>query len=160
MIREILNLPPTTLVLFLVIFLYYLYKLIAYLPAYKNIDTYVDFHLHNYPESPICYLWKGDRERRAGRLWTALDYWRRGLMLRKEDFRLNFNCASVLNDLGHYSTAKAFIEVAAANPPLGNVRRANEVMNHLRNIILENLRRRELYIRKEEEKKKLDGQKK
>jgi len=152
MIRELLGLPPTTLVIFLWVFFYYLFKLIDFLPAYKDIDTFVNYHLHSYPESPICYLWKGDRERRQGRLWTALDYWRMGLILRKEDFRLNFNCASILNDLGKYSMAKSFIDVAAANPPLGNIEKANMVINHLRNIVLENLRRRELYIRKEKEK--------
>jgi hypothetical protein len=93
-------------------FIYYFTRLQFLIPAFKDIDSCIEYNTLNFPEAFTCWTWKGEVERRRGSLFCALEYWFRGWKLRKTDFRLNNNIAITLTDMGFLDDAEAFLKNA------------------------------------------------
>lgn len=93
-----------------IVFVFYFVILWLYLPAYKNRMNFAKYNLHNYPDSYTCYNWIGLMYKDNKRRYEALGYFFDGLSIRPHDFRLLFNTASILGELGRLGDAHAFYE--------------------------------------------------
>lgn len=106
-----------SVILLTALFSFYLFKTSYYLPAYKNMESYIDFNLWDYPDQFTAWNFKGVMEHRKGRLFSSLHYWTLGLRHNPTDFRLNFNIAQCFRALGQLETAAAFMATAAQGLP-------------------------------------------
>ena len=91
-------------------FAFYAVRLWLYLPAYKDRMNFGKYNLYNYPDSYTCHNWIGLMYKDIGRRYEALGYFFDGLSIRPHDFRLLFNTASLLGELGRLKDAHEFFE--------------------------------------------------
>jgi len=94
---------------------FYDLKLWLYTPAYKNREAYCDHNIYEFPNSYNSYNWKGLMMKDKNRRYEAIDRWFDGLTIRPNDFRLLFNTAQLLGELGYIEKAFAFFEKVKAS---------------------------------------------
>lgn len=90
----------------------YLSKLIYFMPAYKNMQSYVDYSLQDFPDQFALHNWQGVLHRDKNRLFSSMAAWALGLRYRDYDFRLNFNMAHCLGAMGFYKESLKYYEKA------------------------------------------------
>ena len=89
---------------------FYGLKLWLYTPAYKNRMAYCQHNIHDFPQSYNSYNWLGLMMKDDGRRYEALGCWFDGLKIRPDDFRLLFNTAQLLGELGYLDRSFMFFE--------------------------------------------------
>jgi tetratricopeptide (TPR) repeat protein len=82
------------------------------MPAYRNMASYVDYSLHDFPDQFALHNWKGTLSREKNHLFSSMAAWAVGLRYRDYDFRLNFNMANVLGQLGFLKESLKYYEKA------------------------------------------------
>lgn len=91
---------------------FYVAKLAWYIPAYRDMHTYVEFNLMDFPDQYACWNWMGVLYRERKQLFAAMYNWGRGLKHRPTCFRMNFNLYQAFLALGQGDTARHFLEQA------------------------------------------------
>jgi len=94
---------------------YYFTRLFFLIPAYKDQMAFIENNISNFPDMFAGWTWLGIEKKQAGMNYAALEAWYKGLKLRPQDFRLNWNVASTLAELGFLSEAVGFYETAKAS---------------------------------------------
>ena len=90
--------------------IFYAVRLWLYLPAYKDRMNFGKYNLYSYPDSFTCHNWIGLMYKDIGRRYEALGYFFDGLSIRPHDFRLLFNTAALLGELGRLKDSYEFFE--------------------------------------------------
>lgn len=91
---------------------FYAVRLWQFLPAYKDCMSYWKSNVDNFPDVAMGYNQYGIELTNFGNAGTALDIWVRGIQLRPNDFRLNYNTANLFASMGDFNRAKQFIIAA------------------------------------------------
>jgi len=80
---------------------FYLTRLFYTVESYKTQLDYINFNLQNFPNAFAAWTWLGIEKRIYMKLpYGAMEAWSKGLSIRPNDFRLNWNMADVLAHLG------------------------------------------------------------
>jgi tetratricopeptide (TPR) repeat protein len=86
-----------------------LYK---YMPAYQNLITYWEANVDNFPNVAMGYNQYGLALVQAGFTGSGIDTWLRGIKIRPNDFRLNYNLANILMATGQTQIAVDYLKKA------------------------------------------------
>jgi len=95
----------------------YAVKLMMYLPAYKDMEKYVDKNLQEFPDQFAAWNWAGILHREKGRVFSAMYHWAIGLRHNPTSFRLNFNMGMAFRDLGYLDQAQLYMDRAEQGLP-------------------------------------------
>lgn len=95
----------------------YATKLFYYIPAYRDMEKYVDMNIHEFPDQFAAWNWAGVLHREKGRIFSAMYHWAIGLRYQPTSFRLNFNMAMAFKQLGYADQAEQYLERAEQGLP-------------------------------------------
>lgn len=95
----------------------YATKLFFYLPAYKNMEEYVKYNLHEFPDQFAAWNYAGVLQRDKGRIFSAMYHWAIGLRHDPTNFRLNFNMSIAFKQLGYFDQAQMYLKKAEEGLP-------------------------------------------
>lgn len=82
-----------TLILSCLILGGYMLKHWQFLPAYRNMQSYIEYSLVEFPDCHALWSWRGTLEWDKGRIFSAMTYFTIGLRFLPTSFRLNHNLA-------------------------------------------------------------------
>jgi len=88
---------------------------LRFIPAYKDCLDYWKSNIENFPDVAMGYNQYGLELKKHGQVGTAFDVWLKGLRVRPNDFRINFNIANMLAEQGRWDIIKKFIVTASKN---------------------------------------------
>lgn len=123
------NVNDIRILLYVAILTAYAVKMFYYIPAYRNMEKYIDYNLHEQPDQFAAWNWKGVIERGKGRIFSAMHYWSIGLRYKETSFRINYNLAMAFKDLGQLKRAEKFLEAARKGIPPEILARHIEQLN-------------------------------
>jgi hypothetical protein len=90
-------------------------RLWTFMPAYKDCLHFWQSNVDNFPEGTLGYNQLGIEKSEQGKTGSAFDIWQAGLNLRPNDFRLNYNIANMLSNVGRFEGIKEYIVKAEQN---------------------------------------------
>lgn len=95
------------LVLIVFFLTFYSFRLIPVVSSYRNLHTYIQAQLANFPTMYAGYTWLGAVKKDQGRKYCALEAYQDGMKCRPADYRLRNNTAVLLTELGYLEEAIA-----------------------------------------------------
>ena len=93
----------------------YILRLYYFMPAYKDMTTYWESNVKEFPDVAMGYNQYGLALVQSGKTGAAIDTWLEGVKLRPNDFRINYNIANVMLAIGQLDESLKYAEIAEKN---------------------------------------------
>jgi hypothetical protein len=91
---------------------FYLTKLLYIIPMYRSQHHYVEHSITDFPDQWALYLWRGLMAQKNGQKFSAMSAYLLGLRHRPNDYKLNYNLAGILKELGFPVESKKYYIIA------------------------------------------------
>ena len=108
-LANVLVLFPSLAVGFVVFYATLLWK---FMPCYKDNTSYFKHNIDMFPNVAMAWNQLGLEYMNSQQVGSAVDIWRMGLIRRPNDFRLNYNLACTMNNVGQFQASLQHLEVA------------------------------------------------
>lgn len=119
----------------IILFTYYLVKLWFYMPAYKNLEEFYRYALHEFPDHFRARGHIIQKELNEKRVFWALKDAGVGLGYTPHDCTLNMLMAKSLMALGAWHPALEYLKKAEENLVIGHEKHLTRIINNFRDII-------------------------
>ena len=96
---------------------FYATRLWSFMPAYKDVISFWESNIKNFPDVAMGYNQHGIGLASYGNVGTALDTFVRGVQERPNDFRLNFNLSGILFKMNNIEQGLHHLKIAEKNLP-------------------------------------------